>query len=388
MGDVAPGRRRLLAALVAAVTVAVTGYGLVATGAIARVNVARAGALLADDDPAHRALLRAVDDVQVTRALTARPLDQRLVNVAMVRSVALERTSPAPWLAQLARLGWRDTPALQNRLYAAALAQDLPAIFDASDALLRRQQLMEQMIPILSTVEVDPTVRGTLVERLVRAPDWRSTYLISTGHLRTREQMMARYALLQALRGRGQLTPGEVAANVRAFEQAGMPGPGFALWQGIQPGVTRPLNDMRFLRASRVFDTGEEPVAYEWQMLNGEGYSAGASREDGRATLDIEWSGRGVPVFAQQRTSAMPGRYVLDVGIAAHEVPELSALMFRLMCGDRAILLRQDPRQPTRFATQTAVPCGYPVLQVVGNIQPSATPHQISLRELHLQRTG
>lgn len=381
-------RRYPVAAALTIVTLtAVAVYAAVAANTVALVGATSGAAVLGAPVQARQAPLRGIDDRQVRIALAASPLSPRLVNIAMVRAVAAG-APPARWMAQLAQLGWRDTPTLQNRLYAAALARNVAAIVDLCDALLRRRSLVDQIIPALSVVETDPNLSGAFVDRLARWPNWRGEYLTTTGQLRQPSQLAARYRILRALRGRGPLGPGEAVQNVRALDAGGLPDLAFALWRAVEPEVTSPLDDAHFVRASRDFQGAADTVPYQWQMLSGEGYSAGASTDAGRSTLDIDWDGRGVPIFAQQRTSASPGSYMLAVRVASSDLTELAAFSFRLMCGNDTVELRQDPRMPDRLLTTRPVSCGYPTLQIAGDIQPSATPHRLAFEAIELRRVG
>jgi hypothetical protein len=403
----APRRRPLLAALVGAALLAVLAHAAGTAGATAAVERARAGALLAQGDAASAATLARPSDGTVRRALAARPLDPRLVNVAMAR--ALRGTAPAPapgrvptlpagagpWLDQLARLGWRDTVALENRLYAAAIRRDVAAVLDLCDALLRRRQIGDQVIPVLSTVELDPALRDAFARRLAARPVWRNTFLTATGHLVTPEQLAARARLLRVLTASGGLTEPEALANIRLLDARGEPGLSFDLWARTQPGVTRPLDDTGFRRAARRFAKGqdEDAVSWAWRVPAGEGFSAGPVEEGGRAAMEIDWDGRGVPVFAEQRTSATPGRYRLDVDVAANERPSLAALGFRLICtggkgGAGSVAFRAIGGDPAHLLTDGAVPCAYPALQLGGEVQPSASPHRVAIRGLALTRVG
>lgn len=382
------GRHWIVAAAVAVVLLALAISAQRAAAAMASVAAARNAAVLAVPDAAARAPLRALPDATVDTALAASPLRQRTVNVAMARAVAAG-APVGPWMAQLSRLGWRDTTALQNKLWAAAQANDLPAVMDTGDALLRRQELIEQVIPVLSLAEGDPRLRAAFAERLAARPNWRQLYLTTTGHLRTPEQLTARYQLLRTLRQRGSGLPrSEAEQNIRLMDQGGLPELGFALWQGLERGVTRPLDDTDFVRASASFQSGADALPFEWQMMSGEGVSVGATGNGAGATLDIDWDGRGVPVLARQRTSALPGAYRLDIAIAPEKTSELGVLDFSLLCADEKVVLRQDERRPSRFVTERPVPCAYPVLEIRGNIQSATTPHQFSIERIMLSRIG
>jgi len=382
-------RRAIAAGLTGAVLLAVMAYTAVAENALARVRSARSGALLADLKAEPAAALDRLSDKTVRTAIAAAPLEQRLVNVAMARDARLHGGARTPaWLAALSRLGWRDTVTLQNRLYAAALRNDLAGILNITDAMLRRRQLSDQIIPVVTLLEDDATLRLTLVRRLAGRPSWRGPYLGATGHLTTREQLLSRVELLNGLARRGPLDLGETVPSINALDRAGLAPQAFSLWQRVQPGVTRPLDDQHFDRASRSFEAGHEPVSFQWQMMTGEGFSADATRNGAQAALTIDWSGRGVPVFAQQRTSAMPGRYALDLEAPAEGKAELPAFSFRLACGDTAVPFAAAGVDPTRLRTAAVVPCAFPLLQIAGNLQSSTAAHQVTINRIAMRALG
>ena len=421
--------------LAAAILLPVVGYVARASTAVTIVRGERDGALLTvptsgvSTNPATIGMatpprVAPIPDTTMRRALAARPLDQGIVNVAMVREIqahaagdiggrnagpagrrsvvqdtavdgqaalgytlpALDDARLAAWMPVVGRLGWRDTAAQFNRLYVAAATTDIATILDVSEALLRRQQLLDRITPVLAIVETDPKISLDLVGRLQNRPAWRGAYLESTTILTRRDQLVARYGVLRELMRRGgRLTKSEVTANVIALDRGKLPELGFSLWKAVHPDVVVPLNDPDFRRAAANSADDVIPVPYDWQLLTGEGFSTDAFVEDGRSALEIKWNGRGVPVFVRQRTSARPGRYLLDIVLDRENIADLSAVQFRLMCDDTAIALRQDGKVPTRLATVQPVPCAYPVLEIVGDVQPSSTPRTLLLHSLHLR---
>lgn len=432
--------------LAAAVMLPVVAYLASASNAVTIVRGERDGALLAaplsgpsanamaagnaETDPSTGPAsttaprLAAIPDATMRGALAARPLDQGIVNLAMVREIqayaagnangqgagvtsqrsvvqgpvvngqatpgytipALDDARLAAWMPVVAQLGWRDTATQFNRLYVAAAGADIATILDVSEALLRRQQLMDRITPVLALVETDPKISLDLVGRLQNRPAWRGAYLESTTILTRRDQLVARYGILRELMRRGgQLTKTEVAANVIALDRGKLPELGFALWKAVHRDVVVPLNDPDFQRAAANSADDVTPVPYDWQLMTGEGFSTDAFVEDGRSALEIKWNGRGVPIFVRQRTSARSGRYRLDIVLDPENIADLSAIQFRLMCDDTAIALRQEGRVPTRLATVQPVPCAYPVFEVVGDVQSSSTPHTLLLHALHLR---
>lgn len=389
---VAPGtaRRGAVAALTAAILLSVAIYAYVAATAVMEVRAMRAGALLGDLRSKQAARLDMLSDPTVRRAIAAEPMDGAIVNVAMARDVRQHGNGRTEnWLAILARLGWRDTPSLQNRLYAVASAGNMDRVLDISDALMRRQKLLDQVILVLSMAEADPVLHGPLIDRLAENPPWRAAYLSAVAHLKERSQLIARFDLLRQLRRRHvRLDKDEVIPSILALDRADLPQYGFALWQRIQPGVARPLDDPDFARAGRSDQDGHNPVPYEWQTMSGEGFSAAAVRDGAQTTLSIDWNGRGVPLFAQQRTSATPGFYALDVQAPAEEKADLSALVFRLVCDSTTSTFAPVAGDITHLRTITPVACSYPVLQIAGDIQPSPMAHLVTINRLFLYPVG
>lgn len=381
-------RRAITAGVAGAVLLAVTAYAAVAETALNKVLAVRSGALLGNLKAEPAAQLDRLSDETVRTAIVGAPLDQRVFNVAMVRDVKHHGRARTPaWLAALSRMGWRDTATLQNRIYAALMRTDLSSILDISDALLRRQQLSDQITQVVLLLEAEPTLRPQLVDRLAGRPSWRGFYLATTiGYLKTPEQLSSRVLLMDGLALRGPLDKDEVVPSINALDRANLPRQAFALWQRVQPGVTRPLDDGRFDRASRSYDAGYDSVPFQWQMMTGDGFSADVIRDGAHAALTIDWSGRGVPVFAQQRTSAGPGRYALNLDVPAKEKVDLPALSFKLVCGDAATPFVAAAGDPTRLRTATEVPCAFPMLQIVGDVQSSAAAHQVTINHIVMHR--
>lgn len=390
-GETRPGiaRRALATALTAIVFLLVVGYAAVAYVALGTAWRTQSRALLAL--PATPAgAIDALSDATIRTAFSAAPLEQRTVNIAMVREARARvpgQDRTLAWLPVLKRLGWRDTPSLQNLLYAAGLTQDLPEVLDAGDALLRRQKLTDQIIPVMAQVEANPRLQGAFAARLAGNPSWRHLYLISTGPIGSKEQLLARFALIRRLRRNGvRLDPDDITPSITLLDQHDLSVYGLALWHDIRPQATRPLDDVDFRLASRSYQSGFGLVPYEWQMMTGDGFTVDALDDDGHARLSIDWNGRGVPVFAQQRTSAAPGRYALAVAVSPDDVADLAAIAFRLTCGNTAVAF--EPAGPTRYVTTAAVPCAYPVLQIAGDVQMSAIPHQLAISRISLTPLG
>jgi hypothetical protein len=393
MTDIGRVRRAIAAALVLATLLPVAGYLATASQAVASVRGVRATALVAGWRLDHGSIasIAALPETVVETAVAARPLDPVALNVAMVRDISRNGESRlARWIPTLSALGWRDTTSLQNRIYAAATSARIRPILDISDALMRRRQVQEQIVPVMAMVENDPALRTDFVARLAHNPGWRDAYLFATGYLKTPAQFRTRYEVLQALRRSG-IKPGNsvMVSNINALALNGLPGLAFDLWSSsMTDRVDRPLHDPRFALASTRFATGNDPVPFEWEVTSGNGFGVTPYAENGLSALAIEWDGRGVPVFARQRTSAAPGRYNIDVDVPAEKVKDLAALGFQLICDGVAYRFERDEQRGTRFTMAERTPCSFPILEISGDIRAQAVPRQIELRQIRMTTVG
>lgn len=380
-------RKGVSAALVAAALLPVANYLVNRSPAINRVQAAQSAALLyaAINTPASVAPVKALSDTVMRQAVAARPLNPALINTAMVRDVVTHGEAAADrWIAPLSRLGWRNTAALQNRLFIAAVRSDQRQVLDLCDALMRRRQIQDTLIPLLNTVELDPTLRQDFVKRLANTPIWRPLYFYASSGLKTPEQLRARYDVLQMLRRQGvQVDTTLVRSSVQAMIDNGMPELGFALWRQVKPGITTPLNDSGFLQASAA-KTGDSP--FGWETATGDGFDVDTYREGQKAVLAVQWNGRGVPMLARQRTSAFPGHYALNVDVSPEKIRDLTAFRFSLLCGKVATELQQDPQHPTRFVTREMVSCSFPIFEMLGDIDAQNAPRSVDFRHFTLTR--
>lgn len=391
MTETSPVRRGVALGTVLIVLGAVTTYLSGAVRAQGQVAAVRGAALIGawKYERKSTAPAAAVPAATIRRAVMARPLDPRIVNVAMFQAYARGGDAILPkWLPVVARLGWRDTPTLQNRLFVFATNNDLGGVMRVSDALMRRQQLQDQVIPVLSMVEAVPSARRDLV-RLLRNSSWRERYLFTTGHLKTAEQLTARRELFDDLTAQGvAIDRGTMVSNVATMVAGGQPALAFATWTRFNPTVQRPLYDPRFAIAGRKFTTGDPSLPFEWQFENGNGFSATPYAEDGASALDIRWNGRGVPLFAHQRTSALPGSYRLQVSVPPEKTKDLPAIGFRMRCDGVVYRFTGATDRPGQFETREPVACAFPEFEIVGDIAAQGTPRQIDLKSLRLTRVG
>ncbi len=379
--------KRVSATLIAVVLLSVAGYLIKSSAAIETVRAAQSSASLyaAINTPTDVAPVKALSETVIRQAVAARPLNPGFVNVAMVHDVVTHGEAAADrWITPLSRLGWRNTAALQNRLFVAAVRSDTKQVLDLCDALMRRLQIQDTLIPLLNTVELDPMLRKEFVKRLANAPGWRPLYFYASSGLKKPDQLRARYSILQMLRQQGvQVDATLVRSSVQAMIDNGMPELGFALWRQVQSGVTTPLNDSGFLQAS-AGKTGDSP--FGWETATGDGFDVDTYREGAKAVLAVQWNGRGVPMLAWQRTSALAGSYALDVDVSPEKIRDLNAFRFRLLCGKVATELQQDPQRSTRFITREKVSCSFPVFEVSGDIAAQNAPRSVEFRRFTLTR--
>lgn len=318
------------------------------------------------------------------RALARQPLDQNLLNVIYASEVraGLDDTIRNQYVSTLGKMGWRDSATQQNLLFEAARRNDLIAALDHMDALLRRDKLAEQIMPLLAQLEVDPTGTRLMAERLAQEPAWRLRYFrfaeplnnldILDARLRLFEYMaeqdmpvkrVERRATLYALFNAGRKDA--IADLVRAelpAEQGSqlLYDPNFDQWFG-EP------DEIRWATAPQ-----------DWRLTNRSGVSAQIIAEDWNSRLVLRWNGRGAPIIARTMTFLSEGQNPeLEVSLSADsQLRGLESLRFTLICpGVREVLLVRKTagasspgvdRRSAFYEAESEIPCDYPELFIGG----------------------
>lgn len=313
----------------------------------------------------------------VATALAINPLSQSALNALLVERVrAAARPMTKDEANLLLRLGWRDEVSLRNVGEVYADGSDLPKLLNVFDALLRRATPSGgPVIDILTFMETKPVFQAALVTKLAQNPPWRPAFLrLTANRLDTREATLDRLRTYQALtRTRRPPSDIETAAVLPALHAQGFGSEAFALWQDVhrrnsQSLLIRPLADPDFSRAARLQEAQGIVTVYDWTVEHGDGF--GVSFGSDSKGLMIEWDGRGIPVFARQRSSALPGTYRLAVTTEA-EVEGGDAIGYRLVCPEGVVELRPAGMSGrTRlYRTNERVGCGFPMFEIFGRPQ-------------------
>lgn len=320
---------------------------------------------------------------QIRTALQIAPLDQRLANAALVR--AYDAQSPDQRVASattVASLGWWHTAALQNLLAIALDNQDVSRTLVLSDGLLRRQQLFTEASAVMQAAARDPKLREEIVGKLQGQASWRRDYLLAAGGIADRETAFAHYALIRSLERRGSpVRRDEIAAFLPALVKQGQPDLALDLWQRRNSGLTRPIADGRFVTLAKSM-AGDASIPFEWTLLSGAGYFVDVvPRDQGMASVQIDWDGRGEPTFLSQQTSAEEGRrYRLSIASEAATAALGQGIAARLICDERnEALLTRIAATATKieFETPSALSCRFPLLRIAG--QPQRRPQAMTV---------
>jgi hypothetical protein len=322
---------------------------------------------------------------QVKAALQIAPLDQRLANAALVRTFAAHSPDQrAASASAVASLGWWHTAALQNLLAIALDGQDVQRTLAVSDGLLRRQQLFTEASSVMQIAARDPELREEIVGKLQNQASWRRDYLLAASNITDRTNALAHYALLRSLESRGSaIRRDEVAAFLPALVRQGEPDLALDLWHRRNTGLTRPITDGRFFTLAKSV-VGDASIPFEWTLLSGSGYFVDVvPRDQGSASVQIDWDGRGVPKFLSQLTSAEEGRrYRLSIVSEAATIPLGQGITARLICDMRNETLlthRIATATMIQFETPSALPCSFPLLQIEGEPQRRPQPMTVTL---------
>ncbi|GAA3722701.1 hypothetical protein GCM10022268_33610 [Sphingomonas cynarae] len=313
----------------------------------------------------------------IATALAINPLSQSALNALLVeRARDAGRPMAKDEADLLLRLGWRDEASLRNVGEVYADGSDLSKLLNVFDALLRRSTRSgEPVTNVLTFMETQPALQAALVNKLSQDPPWRSLFLrLTTSQLNTRQAALDRLQTYQALaRTKRPPTEVETAAVLPALYAQGFGGEAFELWQdvrrrGDQPLLMRPLADPDFMRAARLQEDQEVMTVYDWTIEHGDGFGIRFG-SDAKGVV-IEWDGRGIPVFARQRSSALPGAYRLAV-ITEAEAEGEDTIGYRLVCPEGVVELRPAAMSGrTRlYRADERVGCEFPIFEIFGRPQ-------------------
>lgn len=347
-------------------------------GAMAVLNVSGSAPAVPEFD---------VSPADARRAVISDPINQQRLNTAMLSMTRIRAGSPdQDWFTTLAKLGWRDTPSLQNLTIRHALQGKLSSVLDDVDALLRRNQAIEQVTPILLAAENDPAWQNQVVWRLRRHPPWRFGYLQRGSLIDDPVLLAARARTVQALQRSGDdVTIAEITPMLPKLITAGLAAQAFEIWKLREPTIARPVADPGFA----VLAADREPltVPFHWQLTTGPDFSVDAVSRP-VSYLSVSWNGSGAPVFATQHISTSAGRYavVLTSPDAASRTRAMVGV--RLVCGSEVIdFVRTQERAPTRisYTGDRAVPCDFPRLELFGRTGDGLRDRQATISRVEVK---
>jgi len=308
-------------------------------------------------------------------ALKSQPLNPVSVNAAVFSEIARTPDGKASndRMELLGKLGWRNTTALQNRIFHAVERKDVDQIVVLADALMRREVLIAQNRSLMNLMELTPATRKKVANALVVLPSWRTAYFQSFGALTTSSQARARGLLASDLAVRqSPLNRTELMPTLQLMVSKDLIAPAYTLWRDYR-GLKRDslINDPRFAWAylTRNDDLSEMP--FEWQFLTGSGFWTELVYDRDKIGVVIRWDRKGIPDFLSQQTYA-PGpdrSYILeiegrDLPVALNEV-----LAFSWRCKGSTVRfdkLIRNQRDKLVLKGDSNLACTNPVFAVSG----------------------
>ena len=337
------------------------------------------------------------------RALSRQPLDQALLNAVFVSDVRNGTTDlqRQAYVNALARMGWRHTPTQQNLLFEAAQRNDLQSALDHMDALLRRNQLDEQIMLLLSQLEADSVGRKLMAERLASDPGWRTRYFEFADPLANPEILEARLLLFDFMATKDMpVDPIEKRATAAALFNAGRREDVANLARGLMSAdrQDRLLFDPEFdqwlgYNINRRWET----MPQDWRLTNRPGVTSQIVSEEWSSRLVLRWDGRGAPVMARTMTFLKQGEKPrLEVSLSAgSELRGLDSLRFSLICtGIREVVFVRRPgwsaehpgmdRRISVYEAEDASACNYPELFIGGRPQIGDRGANLSIDSIEL----
>lgn len=403
-GRTGGGRGNVVAAaLAAAVTLAGTGYCVAAANAdraLGGGDIQRIARLPPGVLPAQ--LTQKISGYPLTApqrdllrgAVWRTPMDQALANIVYV-DLAQAGASSATLARQarlLASLGWRDTPSQQNLLLRDALAGSYQSVLDRGDALLRRRKLMAVANQLLAAMETTPEGGRLLVARLAAGPVWRSDYLVATSQAAPPPFLAVRRRTLLALMAAGSpVSRREIAPVLNNLVAAGDDTGAYMLWTRYVGRRNEAEGDVLYDgRFRRVVGQDAGPVLpFDWQLHSDLGYEA---LVPGSSGLEVNWDGKGLPVFATQRVPVRArAAYRLRLTGQVNGATFGSLFQPILTCGTvpvRFDAVRADDREGIFQSGPIPAGCGTADFALTGRLRDSVAPTSAQVTSARLSPLG
>lgn len=329
---------------------------------------------LHDKDGAARQAQSVPSPEAMSVALKAQPLNPAIVNAALFAEAAYkpnQKISPGK-MVLLGRLGWRSTVALQNRIFYAVERKDLDQIVAITDAMLRREELMDQGFALMNLLELAPSTRNQLADTLAQNPTWRLGYFQTAAQPKGTQAIAARSALVKALSDRdAPMNRTELHATALLLVKNGFAQDAYKYW--LEYRNTRPalVNDPRFRWAYDMRNESIIGMPFEWELLAGVGFWTELTKTENKIAVNINWSRKGVPVLLAQQLylGSQRDRLVLDVAGVDLPVSMLDDISFTLVCPQSQVIFDQIVRRDaSRYVLRSAdaLTCSDPQLRVSG----------------------
>jgi hypothetical protein len=315
-----------------------------------------------------------LSDKQLRQAVRAAPLDQVVVNAAMVSSIAQAPTRDAkPWLRVVGSLGWRDPTTQQNIIAAAIQREDVPAIVNSADALLRVGALFREAAAVMNLAEADPQTWSRVFALLRSNVSWRHAYLGQASGAMLPAVLDGRIKTITMLQQNGDRpNRDQVRPLVAALSAAGRGAEADRIWRDYTGDHANLLHDVRFERALAQADQPLTPLTFDWSFDLEAGYTTDIAPTGlGGSIVSLQWDGRGIPVFFSQQTSAVPGDYTLRIRVDGDTQIFGERVGFRLRCGPETVEFVPTNRPGSvELVLQTvkSVACSLPTLEAYGRV--------------------
>ncbi len=278
----------------------------------------------------------------------------------------------------LAEMGFRSTLAQQLLLTSALERRDFAEILLRSDALLRREKLQKEVLPIMLVAAGDKSTREPLITALAREPNWRLAFMTHPGGFAQAGLRAARAEVLDEMMTRKiPILQVEIAHALRALAGAQENEAAYRLWKKYRGLENRKIFvfDPRFEFVAR--DRGDEAgseIPFEWRLLKGRGYRAQLRESTKQNNLTLSWNGRGSPTMLEQKVRLDRGKaYSLQI-LASDPAPVVARrFTVSLDCPGLAPVQFVDfrpaagPGQPETVEANDVIQCDFPVLRVRGN---------------------
>lgn len=317
-----------------------------------------------------------IDQDDLKKRLYNSPLDQSALALQfqLIADDKLKAETRGRYVDAIKSTGWRASVAQQILIAEAVKKEDVKTIIERADGLMRRNNLRDELLQLLSLVEADERSSTILIDRLRHRPTWRKDFFGRVALLQSDQQLNGRIRTISQLMEQSDpINRQEIAGSSVALVRSGNHDSArdlVAQFKTTYEPDDTDFADSKFHTLARTSSAGERSLPFEWQLGDARGLSTRVAESAGQGVVRVGWNGRGTPVFLSRRLVLdTPSQIRVKLDVNASDLSRRNDLQLKAVCPDQTYILlrnKSESQKALHFESDGEVACSYPDLQIGG----------------------